>query len=157
MRQRNASEILHWAASYCSLAERCVQDVRLKIVSAGASPEMEERIITRLLKEKFIDETRFCRSFVKDKFRFNRWGRIKIGYELRQKEIASELIDEAISQIDEEEYISVLHDLLVDKKRTTKGKTEQELFAKLYRFAVSRGFESNLTIQQLKKLTVYEE
>ena len=157
MKQRNESEILHWAASYCSSAERCVQDVRLKIVSAGASPEMQERIIARLLKEKFIDETRFCRSFVKDKFRFNRWGRIKIGYELRQKEIASELIDEAICQIDEEEYLSVLHDLLVDKKRTTKGKTEQELFAKLYRFAVSRGFESNLTIQQLKKMTVYEE
>ena len=152
MKQRNEQEILHRVASYCSTAERCIEDVRLKIVSAGATPEMEERIIARLLQEKFIDETRFCRCFVNDKFRFNRWGRIKISYELRQKNITSELISEALSQIDEEDYKSVLHALLKEKKRTAKGQTEQDLFNKLYRFALSRGFESNLTVQQLKKL-----
>ena len=152
MKQRNEPEILHFAASYCSMAERCIQDVRLKIVSAGATPEMEERIITRLLKEKFIDETRYCRSFVNDKFRFNHWGRIKIGYELRQKNIDSALISSAIDQIDEQAYESVLYALLKDKKRTVKGQTEQDLFNKLYRFATGKGFESNVTVRQLKKL-----
>ena len=152
MKPRNESEILHLAASYCSTAERCIQDVRMKIVSAGATPEMEGRIIDRLLKEKFIDETRYCRCFVNDKFRFNRWGRIKIGYELRQKNIDSANISETIGRIDEETYKSALFALLKDKKRTTKGQTEQDIFNKLYRFAISRGFESNLTVQQLKKL-----
>ena len=152
MKQRNEQEILHLAASYCSAVERCIQDVRLKIVSAGATPETEERIIAHLLKEKFIDETRYSRCFVNDKFRFNRWGRIKIGYELRQKNIASEIVSEATGLLDEEEYESVLYALLKDKKRTTKGQTEQDTFNKLYRFAISRGFESDLTVQQLKKL-----
>jgi len=152
MRQQTESEILHFAASYCSIAERCVFDVRKRILSAGASPEMTEQIIKQLKKEKFIDESRYCRSFVKDKFRFNRWGRIKISYELRGKNITSELISEAISQIDEDEYESVLYDLLKDKKRMAKGRTEQDIFRQLYRFAASRGFESHLTVQQLKRL-----
>ena len=152
MKQRNEREILQLAASYCSVAERCIQDVRRKIVSAGALPEVEERIITHLVKEKFIDESRYCRCFVNDKFRFNRWGRIKIGYELRKKDVAADVFSEALSQIDEEVYESVLHTLLKEKKRTTKGRTEQDIFNKLYRFAISRGFEGNLTVQQLKKL-----
>ena len=152
MKQLSDQEILHLAASYCSLAERCIYDVRKKITSIGAQSETAERIIAHLLKEKFIDEARYCRSFVNDKFRFNHWGRIKIGHELRSKKIAETLVDKALEQIDDEEYASVLSTLLKDKKRTTKGRTEQDVFAKLYRFAVSRGFESDLTMRQLKKL-----
>ena len=152
MRRQTEPEMLRLIASYCSKAERCIQDVRKKISTTSISSEVEERIIARLLKERYIDESRYCRSFVKDKFRFNRWGRIKIGYELRGKNISANDINEAISQIDEDEYNSVLYDLLKDKMRTTMGKTAQDNFNKLYRFALSRGFESNLTLQQLKKL-----
>ena len=152
MKQRNEQELLHMAASYCSITERCIEDVRTKIISTGASAEVADRIIKRLLKEKFIDESRYCRSFVKDKFRFNRWGRIKLGYELRQRNIASDIISEAINSIDEDEYESALFALLKEKQRTTKGRNEQDIFNKLYRFATGRGFESSLTVRQLKKL-----
>jgi regulatory protein len=152
MQQCNEQEILHLAASYCSSAERCIYDVRKKIAAVGASHEVEERIIAHLLKEKFIDEARYCLSFVNDKFRFNRWGRIKIGYELRSKDIDYMLIDEAMAIIDEDDYESVLLALLKDKQRTVKGATEQDVFAKLYRFAINRGFESDLTVRLLKKV-----
>ena len=152
MKQLNEQEILHIAASYCSMSERCIQDVRKKIASTGASLETAERIIAHLLKEKFIDEVRYCRSFVNDKFRFNHWGRVKIGYELRSKNISDSLINEVLTNMDEEEYESVLLALLKDKQRTVKGQTGQNVFLKLYRFAASRGFEGNLTVRQLKKL-----
>jgi regulatory protein len=152
MKQRNESELLQIAASFCSGAERCIWDVRQKLVAAGASSEVEERIVARLLQEKFIDEARYCRCFVNDKFRFNRWGRLKIGYELRKKDIPEHVLSEAIDQIDEDVYESALYALLKEKKRTTKGRTEQDMFNKLYRFAAGRGFEGSLTIRQLKKL-----
>ena len=152
MKQLNEQEILHIAASYCSMVERCIYDVRKKIASVGASPETGERIIAHLLKEKFIDEARYCRGFVNDKFRFNRWGRIKIGYELRGKNVDDILISEAMSTIDEDEYESVVIALLKEKKRTVKGKDGHAVFSKLYRFAIGRGFESNLIVQQLRKL-----
>ena len=144
--------MLHIAASYSSLAERCIYDVRKKLTSVGAQSETVDRIVAHLLKEKFIDEARYCQSFINDKFRFNRWGRIKIGYELRGKKISEAIIDKALMTIDDEEYESVLFVLLKDKKRTVKGKTEQDIFSKLYRFAIGRGFESDLTVRQLKKM-----
>ena len=73
MEQITEPEMLRRAAAYCSTAERCIQDVQKKIKAAGLSQEEGERIIARLLQEKFIDEHRFARYFVNDKLRFNKW------------------------------------------------------------------------------------
>lgn len=152
MKQLSEAEMLHRAAAYCSAGERCIQDVRKKIESASLSPEECERIISRLLKEKFIDETRFSRSFVNDKLRFNKWGRIKIAYELQKKEIPSTTRAEALENIDEQEYRTILYSLLKDKQKTTRGKDERDLYYKLLRFAAGRGFESQYATSCLKQL-----
>lgn len=152
MKQLTEPEMLHRAAAYCSAAERCIQDVEKKISDAGLPNEASERIISRLLKEKFIDESRYSRFFVNDKLRFNKWGRIKIGYELRKRNIPSSIRMDALDEIDETEYSSILADLLKAKKKTTKGKDERDIFTKLLRFAASRGFESQEAIRCLKTL-----
>lgn len=152
MKQVNEAEILHKAAAYCSVAERCVQDVQKKIETAGLTPEENERILARLIKEKFIDESRFARFFVNDKLRFNKWGRIKIGYELSRKNIPSAIRSEVLESIDEQEYQDILLSLLKSKKKTTKGKDDRDTFTKLLRFAAGRGFESSETVRCLKQL-----
>lgn len=152
MKETSEPEMLHRAAAYCSAAERCIQDVETKIKAAGLPPEASERIIARLLKEKFIDETRFSRSFVRDKLRFNQWGRIKIGYELQRKGISSDLRYEALDTIDESEYRATLLALLKSKKKSTKGKDERDIFSKLLRFAAGRGFEGREAIPCLRQL-----
>lgn len=152
MKQRSESELLHLTAAYCSAAERCIQDVQKKITSYGGTSEMAERIISYLIKEKFIDESRYCRSFVNDKFRFNHWGKTKISYELRRKGIAPALFSDALDCINEEDYMETLSELLINKKRNTKGNSAQDVFNKLYRFAVGRGFENDIIIKCLKPL-----
>lgn len=152
MKQLSESEALHRAAAYCSTAERCIQDVEKKILAAGLSREAAERIISYLIKEKFIDESRFCRSFVNDKLRFNKWGRVKIAYELRKKNVPSSASSEALAAMDEKEYRDILLSLLKMKKRGLKGKDERDIFHKLLRFAAGRGFESKETIQCLRQL-----
>lgn len=152
MKQRSESELLHLAAAYCSTAERCISDVRKKITAAGGQQEIADQIISYLLKEKFIDETRFCRSFVNDKLLFNHWGRVRISYELRKKEIAPTLFAEAIDNIDENNYVNILSELLKNKKRMTKGRSGQDIFNKLYRFAAGRGFESDIILKCLKPM-----
>ena len=149
---KSESEMLSTMAKYCSIAERCVNDIHKKIKTEGLPVDAEKRIIEYLLKEKFIDEKRFCRSFVNDKFKFNHWGRIKICYELKSRNIGSEIYYEAIDTIDEEEYLTLLADLLKSKKRTTTGRSQQDIFQKLCRFASSRGFETPLIIKTLKSL-----
>jgi Uncharacterized protein conserved in bacteria len=144
--------ILQRMASLCSVKEYCIRDIRQKIKATDLSDEACERIIHRLCAEKFIDEERYTRAFVKDKLRFGKWGRIKIKYELRNKEIPSLLIENTLSEIDETAYRAMLKDVLIQKKKNTKGKTEQDIFVKLYRFAAGRGFENPFISACLKEI-----
>ena len=100
MKQISESEMLHRAAAYCSASERCIQDVEKKIKAAGLAGEESDRIVSRLLQERFIDESRFARYFVNDKLRFNKWGRVKINYEMQRKGIPSSIRSEALEGID---------------------------------------------------------
>lgn len=151
MKQLTEAEMLHKAAAYCSAAERCRQEVEKKIVAAGFPPDVTERILDRLIREKFIDEARFCRSFVHDKLRFNKWGRIRIGYELRMKQIPNSLIAEALDEIDDGLYLEILQSLLKDKKKTVRAKDSRDAFYKLLRFAAGRGFENELILKCLQR------
>ncbi|MDR0431125.1 MAG: RecX family transcriptional regulator [Tannerellaceae bacterium] len=152
MKKNNESEILHHMAAWCSLSERCIRDVEKKLADAELPPEASERIITRLVKEKFIDENRFARSFVNDKLHFNKWGKIKIAHELNRRNIPPAIRAEALENIDNQTYRTILLMLLKSKKKTTKGKDERDLFNKLLRFAAGRGFESSESIACLREL-----
>jgi regulatory protein len=152
MKPLNETEMLSRMAAYCSTAERCIQDVQKKIQPAGLSPEVNARIIATLVKEKFIDETRYARSFINDKLRFNKWGRIKIAYELNKKNIPPAISTKALRAIDETVYLSNLLTLLKEKKKTIRDKDGQEIFIKLLRFASGRGFENKEVIQCLRQL-----
>ena len=88
-------ELLHKAASYCSISEHCTSEVEEKLLAWGVSADDKQKIIDRLIVEDFINEKRYCTHFVKDKFRFNKWGKIKIAYALRQKGLRDELVSHA--------------------------------------------------------------
>ncbi|MDR1723178.1 MAG: RecX family transcriptional regulator [Tannerella sp.] len=149
---KTESEVLNSLARYCSQAERCVFDLHRKIREAELPEDAETRIIERLVEEKFVDDARYARSFVNDKYRFNHWGRIKIVYELKIRNISPELYTEAINLINEDEYMAILEELLRSKKRAVKGRDGRDIFAKLLRFASSRGYEPSLIISTLKKI-----
>ena len=80
-------EALNKAAAYCTLCERCISEVSAKLTAWGVPPDEQEEIIARLIDENFIDKTRYCRAFVNDKVKFNRWGRIMIIAALREKHL----------------------------------------------------------------------
>ena len=152
MNNSSESEMLSYLAKYCSQAERCLFDLRRKLQTADLSESAEKRIIDYLLREKFIDEQRFCRSFVHDKFYLNHWGRVKIVYELKLRSIQPDDYCEAIEAIDEDAYLAVLIEILTTKKRSIKGQTPQEAYRKLFQFAASKGFEPPLIAKQLKTI-----
>ncbi|MDR1357000.1 MAG: RecX family transcriptional regulator [Tannerellaceae bacterium] len=152
MKPANESEMLNRMAAYCSAVERCVSDVRKKVADAGLTAEAGERITAALLKAKFIDEQRFARSFVHDKLRLNNWGRIKIAYELRCRNIPPDICSDALGEIDEQDYMSILLSVLEKKKKSLHRENEREAFAKLLRFAAGRGFENSETVRCLNQL-----
>lgn len=150
MRQISPAEALNKAAAYCSLCERCINEVRKKLTAWGIASIEQNKIIERLITEKFIDEERYCRAFVNDKIRFNHWGKIKITAALREKQIDKKYISSAIDNIDENEYMQILRDILITKQKEYKGKEDFATKQKLIRFAASRGFEPTKILQIIK-------
>jgi len=145
-------ELLHKAASYCSISEHCVSEVEEKLNAWCIECDDKAKIINRLIVEDFINEKRYCVYFVKDKFRFNKWGKIKISYALKQKGLSDELINAALQTIDEGEYDEMLAALLKTKLTGLKYEFEYEKQGKLFRFAQSRGFESNVINRVMRNI-----
>lgn len=142
-------EAYNRVASQCVLREYCRADWYRKLLTAGLTQQQVEKVLDRLEDEKFIDEERYCRSFVHDKLYYDRWGRIKISYSLRQKAIANEHIEAAMSTINEEEYLEILKEIIRQKSRSIKAENDYERRQKLARFAAGRGFEPGLIFKTL--------
>lgn len=137
------------ASYYCSLSEHCIKKVREKLVRWETPKEFIDPIIEKLLEQDYINEERFSRAFVKDKFRFNHWGRIKIQTHLRALEISSENIAKAMDEIDDDKYAEILDEIVEKKRKTIKKGTDYEIRAKLLRHALSRGFEYEIIASKL--------
>ena len=132
------------AEAYCSAAEHCRSEVRAMLERHGAEKPDIESIINNLVKEGFIDESRYAHAFVHDKVRFAKWGRVKIAQALWQKRIPQDITDAALESIDDDEYLAALRDVVKAKFRTVKGATEYERKMKTMRSVCSRGYEPAL-------------
>jgi regulatory protein len=142
------------AAVLCSRSEKCTSEIQEKLRLFGLSVEESEPVIKKLVDEKYIDDERFARAFVKDKFRFNHWGKQKIEYMLRTKKINQEILALAFEEIEDEGYADELLKLLTDKAKTVKGKDQYDKRNKLLRFAMGRGFESGKIYAALKEMGI---
>jgi regulatory protein len=142
------------AAFLCSRSEHCSSDIQEKLKLWGLSAEDAELVIAKLVEEKYIDDERFARAYVKDKFRFNHWGKQKIAFMLRSKNISSEIMDLAFEEIEDEGYSNELRKLLADKEKSIKAKDQYDKRNKLMRFAMGRGFESGQIYAVLKELGI---
>ena len=149
MKQLTPGEALNKAAAYCTLCERCISEVSAKLAAWGVPHGELHEIIERLQQEEFIDEARYCRAFVNDKVRFNRWGRIKIRAALSEKRLPRELVNEAIDNINEEEYMSALAEVIAAKRRELKGKDDYAAQQKIMRYAAGRGYEPSLIMKAI--------
>lgn len=152
MKEYTEDELKYKAEAYCSTTEHCPAEVMAKLIQWGADGEMSERILEHLQKERYVDSVRFCRAFVRDKYRFARWGRVKIVQALRMKHLSSEEIEAGVAEIDEEEYAKGLRDLLRQKNKSVSGKNEYERNTKLIRFAVGRGFTMGEVLRYVKQI-----
>ena len=132
------------AERYCSGAEHCCQEVRAMLERHKVEGADIDRILKHLIAEKYIDESRYARALVHDKVRFAKWGRAKIAQALWQKRITQSVADEALSLIDEDEYMAALRDVVASRYRTVKGANEFERKMKTMKTVCSRGYEPSL-------------
>ena len=146
-------------AAICAQAEHCEQEMRDKMKRWEIDETVQNRIIDRLTNERYIDNERYARAFVKDKIRYNKWGRKKVQQALWMKRIDKDIQQRVLDEIDEKEYLDVLRPLLKQKRKSIKADSEYEMNQKLVRFALSRGFTFDIIRQCLNvdEIEEYEE
>ncbi len=145
-------QALHKAAAYCSRSEHCRHEVQEKLMSWQVDELHHEAILSYLEKEKFIDQQRYALAYVKDKFRYTKWGKIRISMELQRRQLDETAIRMALSAIDDTDYQNMANELAANKVRGISYKDRYERDGKLYRYLASRGFESEaikIALQQL--------
>ena len=134
-------------AQLCAKSEHCQHDMLEKMRRWEMSEEAQARVMQRLISERYVDDERYARAFVKDKIRYNKWGRRKVEQGLWQKRIDDNIRQQVLDEVDEEEYLCVLRPLLKQKRRSTKAESDYEMNRKLVRFALSRGFTYDIIRQ----------
>ena len=144
-------------AALCAQAEHCQQEMRDKMRRWELDESVQNRIIDRLIKERYVDDERYARAFVKDKIRYNKWGRRKVQQALWQKRIDADIQQRVLDEIDEKEYLDVLRPLLKQKRKNIRAANDYELNQKLARFALSRGFTFDLIRQCMDIEDDFEE
>jgi regulatory protein len=142
--QNKEKEIFAKLARLCSRSEECTPDIRKKIKESGGDAEMQDRIIKRLQDEKFLDDERYVRAYTRDKFRLNKWGRVKMRYYLKMKGLQDNIIEIGFEEIDEEQYVKLLIKTMEDKAKTVKKANKFEKMGQVIRYTQGRGFEPEL-------------
>lgn len=140
MRKKTEQEALMSLTAMCASAEHCSCEMLEKMRRWEIEPDTAARILERLVSERYINDERYARIFVKDKLRYNKWGRMKIDQALFMKRIADDIRQRVLDEIDDDEYEEILRPLLRSKRKTTKAASDYEMNGKLIRFAMSRGF-----------------
>lgn len=148
-KEKTEQEAYLQLAAVCAQAEHCEQEMRDKMKRWGMDVEAQNRVIERLAQERYIDNERYARAFVKDKVRYNKWGRRKVQQALWMKRIDDVIQQRVLDEIDDAEYLKVLMPLLKQKRKSIKAANDYELNQKLVRFALSRGFDYGVIRQCL--------
>lgn len=147
--------LLAKAERYCANEEQCKTSVRKKLCDWGVSVDLSNKIVNKLVEQGFIDERRYARAYCSSKLRHQKWGRLKVIYQLRSKQIPPKFITDALLEIPDEEYRDIMRHV-ADEKWSTYDVADPlaKRKSKLTTFLASRGFEAP-EIQNL--LTLYTD
>jgi len=134
-------------AALCARAEHCQHELIEKMRRWELSDEAQARVMQRLVSERYVDDERYARAFVRDKITYNHWGRRKVEQGLWMKGIDDDIRQRVLGEIADEEYLAVLRPLLKQKRRSTKAASDYEMNQKLVKFALGRGFTYDIIRQ----------
>jgi regulatory protein len=131
-------------ARLCSRSEQCSADIRKKIIAAGIDYDAADEMIAALKEENYLNDERYVKAYVSDKFKFNKWGKVKLRYNLRMKGFSEGIISAGLDEMDDEKYKKVLIKTMKDKAKMVKKKDKFEKMGQVIRFAQTRGFEPEM-------------
>lgn len=149
--QLTKEQALQKLKHYCAYQERCHSEVKEKLYALGIWKRDHDEIIAALIEENYLNEERFAIAFAGGKWRVKQWGRVKIKYALKQKQVSEYCIKKALKQIDEDEYITILDKLATERYAALKKEQYLVRKKKTIDYLTGRGFEIDLVRKALDK------
>ena len=140
---------------YCAYQERTQQEVRDKLYSYGLYADAVEEVLTDLIADDFINEERYAQSFVRGKFRQNKWGRIKIRQALQQKTISTYCIWRGMQEIEDTDYQETLRGLMQKKWDTLSEDDTYSRKNKTVRYVLGKGYEADLAWKTVEEILLH--
>lgn len=142
-------QVLVKLTALCSGSEHCTYELSEKMRKWEVDEVTQARVMEYLIKEKYVDDERFCRAFIREKLRFNKWGRRKIEQALFMKRIDKTISSPLLDEVEDSDYLAILRPLIKQKEKSVKANSEYEKNMKLIKFAMSRGFTFDIIKQCL--------
>jgi len=136
---------------YCAYQERSHSEVREKLYNLGVWKKDHDEIIASLIEQNYLNEERFATAFAGGKFRIKQWGRVKIRYELKQRQVSDYSIKKALRQIQEQEYLETLQKLADEKYNSLKDEQWLVRKKKTINYLVAKGYEPDMIASVINK------
>lgn len=146
-------EALQKLERYCAYQERCHKEVRQKLFELGMDSDSRDKIITDLIQNNFLNESRFATAFARGKFRTKKWGKNRIVNELKFRDISAYNIQLALKEISDSDYYQTFEELSKKRfKQLTSEKNLQNKKRKFRDYLLYRGWESHLIYQKMNEI-----
>lgn len=138
---------------YCAYQERSHQEVREKLYTLAVWKKDHDEIIATLIEGDYLNEERFAIAFAGGKFRINHWGRVKIKYELKQRQVSEYCIKKALKLIEQDDYSNMLRKLASEKYKSLKGEQYLIRRKKTMDYLIQKGYEPALITEIVGELS----
>ena len=145
-------EIKRKLEQYCVYQDRCHKEVEQKMREFNLIPEAKELILLSLMKDNFLNEERFAKSFARGKFRIKNWGKQRIIRELKYKDISAYNIKTALKEIDENEYLKSIYRITENRNNVISESNIHKRKQKLIGFLMRKGYENELVYQVVNEI-----
>tara|TARA_X000001036_G_C20417206_1_gene699570 strand:+ start:194 stop:658 length:465 start_codon:yes stop_codon:yes gene_type:complete len=137
---------------YCSYQDRCHKEVKAKLKSFKISSDELNEIVSNLIKDNYLNESRFSKSFVRGKFNIKNWGKVRIVNELKLRNISIYNINLGLKEIDDQDYINKLEDIFNKKLSSLSNLNSNLKKKKIISYLLYRGWESNLIYSKANEI-----
>ena len=137
---------------YCSYQDRCHSEVEKKLSKFNLISDAKDQILFNLINENYLNETRFCESFVRGKFRIKNWGKRRIIQELKAKKISEFNINKGLLEIPETDYLEKFENLFNKKLSSLENLNVINKKKKIFSYLQYRGWETNLIYEKLNQI-----
>ena len=144
--------ILNKIKRFCAYQERCHKEVIIKLNSIYAKNDQIPKIVSVLIKENYLNETRYAIQYANGKFRIKNWGKVKIKYNLRQNNISEWNINNALKEINENEYNKIFNSLFTKLSFKYDNLNSQKKKKKIYDALIYRGWEKEIIFKQINEI-----